>query len=75
MSFNGDTPQNRGFPAMVYDFGCRIQIYTRVREVFPDTERIPTVSTNTQIPRPSSQLHNVHRRIEVCIRGHTDKTQ
>ena len=53
----------------------RIQMDTRMRELFPDLERIFTASTNTQIPRPPSQLHTLHRCIKICIRRHTDTTQ
>ena len=54
---------------------CRIQMDTRMRELFPDLERIFTASTNTQIPWPPSQLHTLHRCIKIHIRRHTDTTQ
>ena len=45
--------------------GRRIQIDTRMRELFPDIERILTASTNTQIPRPSSQLHSTQMHLNT----------
>ena len=44
--------------------GCRIQMDIRMRELFPDLERIFATSTNTQIPRPPSQLQTLHRCIK-----------
>ena len=55
--------------------GCRIQMDTRMQELFLDIERILTASTNTQIPRPSSQLHTLQRCILICICRHIDTTQ
>ena len=55
--------------------GRRIQMDNGVQEMFPDTEGIPETGTETQIPRPPSQLHLVHRRIKVCLRWHTNTTQ
>ena len=52
--------------------GCRIQMDTRVWELFPDIERIPAASTNTQRPQPSSQLHILHKCIQIHICGHID---
>ena len=37
--------------------GCRIQMDTRVREIFSDTKGILETGTDTQIPRPPSKLH------------------
>ena len=34
---------------------------------FPDTKRIPETGTDTQIPRPPSKLHLVHRCIKVLL--------
>ena len=55
--------------------GRRIQMDIRMRELFPDLERIFVTSTNTQIPQPPSQLHALHRCIKICICRHTDTTQ
>ena len=55
--------------------GRRIQMDTRVREMFPDTERILKAGTDTQIPRPPSKLHIVHRCIKVHLRQRTNTTQ
>ena len=55
--------------------GRRIQMDNRVREMFPDTEGIPETGTDTQIPRPPSKLHLVHRCIKVCLRWRTNTTQ
>ena len=55
--------------------GRRIQMDTRVREMFPDTERILKTGTDTQIPRPPSKLHIVHRCIKVRLRQRTNTTQ
>ena len=48
---------------------------TRVREMFPDTKGILETGTDTQIPRPPSKLHIVHRCIKVCLRWRTNTTQ
>ena len=53
----------------------RIQMDTRMRELFPDLERIFTARTNTQIPQPPSQLHTLHRCIKIRICRHTATTQ
>ena len=53
----------------------RIQMDARMQELFPGLERIFTASTNTQIPRPPSQLHTLHRCIKIHIRRCTDTTQ
>ena len=55
--------------------GRRIQMDTRVREMFPDTKGFLTTGTDTQIPRPPSKLHLVHRCIKVCLRWRTNTTQ
>ena len=55
--------------------GRRIQMDTRVREMFPDTKGILEAGTDTKIPRPPSKLHIVHRRIKVRLRWHTNTTQ
>ena len=55
--------------------GRRIQMDTRVREMFPDTKGILETGTDTQIPRPPSKIHIVHRRIKVHLRWHTNTTQ
>ena len=52
--------------------GCRIQVDSGMQELFPDSERFPTASTNTQIPRSPSQLHALHRHIQIHIRRHTN---
>ena len=55
--------------------GRRIQMDTRVREMFSDTKGILETGTDTQIPRPPSKLHIVHRRIKVRLCWHTNTTQ
>ena len=55
--------------------GRRIQMDTRVREMFPDTKGLLKTGTDTQIPLPPSKLHLVHRRIKVCLRWCTNTTQ
>ena len=48
---------------------------TRVREMFSDTKGILETSTDTQIPRPPSKLHIVHRCIKVRLRRRANTTQ
>ena len=48
---------------------------TRVREMFLDTKGILETGTDTQIPRPPSRLHIVHRHIKVRLRWRTNTTQ
>ena len=55
--------------------GRRIQMDTRVREMFSDTKGILETRTDTQIPRPPSKLHIVHRCIKVRLRWHAYTTQ
>ena len=42
---------------------------------FSDTKGILETGTDTQIPRPPSKLHIVHRRIKVSLRWCTNATQ
>ena len=53
--------------------GRRIRMDTRVQEMFSDTKGIFETSTDTQIPRPPSKLHVIHRCIKVhlCRRANT----
>ena len=55
--------------------GRGIQMDTRVREMFPDNKGILETGTDTQIPRPPSKLHIVHRRIKVRLCWRTNTTQ
>ena len=54
---------------------CGIQMDTRMRKLLPDLKGIPTTSTNPLIPRPSGQLHTLHRCFKIHLRRCIDTTQ
>ena len=52
-----------------------IQMDTRMRKLFSNSEGIPTTGTNTPLPLPPGQLHTLHRCIKIGLHRHIDTTQ
>ena len=55
--------------------GCRIQMDPQMQELFLDTQGLLTKSSNSEISRPPSQLHTVHRCIKIHVRWCTNTAQ